>query len=213
MKTIIRDSILLKGRLGSTILAVALAGAALGCAVEANDEPSKTAELKLSASYDAGYGFAFDAQSTARLAELLEPGEALKVVFDGQSRDLGSTPWADVLARGGGPVRLEAVAGARVRALGELEVAAQGTPQCESAPEAEASELTERSVSAQQSQALAAGCSHMSYSWYCINCQCRSGIYALGYSRRYICIYGELYPQNVYRCNCSFTPQICGVET
>jgi hypothetical protein len=201
---------------GAAAAVFALLPLTVGCSAGSADESARAGAEELSGSYRADFGFAFDPASTERLAALLRPGDTLNLVIDGESVPFNTVDWETVAATPRSSLSMQALRGGEARPLGDLALRSEeAAPACEDSPALESVGQTASAIAneAEADVSAAASCTHGSYSWYCINCQCRSGIRVLGYSRRYICIYGELYPENVYSCNCSFTSRICGIET
>ena len=183
-------------------IAIGLAFAALGCGADGRPP------MVLRATYSGDYGFALEPSSAEWLATMLQPGEETRVVVAGESKALNDTAWNELPSSNRGPFPLEARAGESVRPLGELQLDAPSAPTCDSASNSEAPS-PDLDADTEASLAATASCTHNYRYWRCINCQCKTGIYLKGWARRYICIYGVLYPENVYSCSCPFTAHGC----
>ena len=200
-----------------TMAVLAVFAFALGAAADATaSSPQPKDGVTLTGSYDSVFGFGFDRASLERLPDLLGPDEVLEVEVDGIARPADDVDWSAVAKRGRFPlVAVTAVTGAgSIRRVGELEVTLTSNTAC--TDEAGGEMLTPEREHGLQLTAGPGGdpipignCVQYSIYWRCINCQCRSGIYVKSRSRNYICIYGTLYPQNTYNCNCPFTTRIC----
>jgi hypothetical protein len=157
----------------------------------------------LSGTYSDDYGMGLDSASVKRLAEELHSGESVEVIVGSERMPLSPVHWGEVTQFGEGSFSLEVTDGSRTRFLGELLLSPGARPECPPSGQ-DAEPITTEAI-------LSTSCSHNTYAWFCINCQCSDdGFHLRGLSQRYICIYGTWYSENVYACNCSFTARTCG---
>ena len=184
---------------------------ALGCG-HVDDSDHSSASLDVRAAFNGDYGFALEPSSAERLAATLRPGEKLNVVIGGERREIHEVAWKEVSLTSRGPFLLEARAGEAVRQVGGLQLTDPSAPACDSSSGVDALPLGVGVENPSPTMAVTASCTHNNRYWNCLGCQCKTGINLRGWAQRFICIYGTLYPEQVYSCICPFTPRTCGIK-